>query len=133
MAVVILDIPAWRALYPQFADPAALSDERLTALWAVAGQIVGNTPRGRIPYEPEQGVETRAVIMAALLCHLATLALRGDLVGNVTNAAEGTVNAGLALMQRANSRWWEQTQCGLLAWQLLAPFRGGGLYVPGGC
>lgn len=130
MAAVELDKAQWREMYPDLAD---LSDVRLDGLWAVACQIVGNGPRARVPYDPERGVLTRKWILYALTCHLAALAQRGDMVGNVTNAAQGSVNAGLALMQQGNSRWYEQTQCGLTAWQLLAPYRSGGLYVPGRC
>ena len=125
MARVSLNIAEWRAMFPQFGDEALTPDSLLTAQWPVAELLVGNTDRSRIPED------TRAMALYYVLCHLVTLQARGDVVGNVTSAAQGSVNAGLALMQRANSRWWEQTPCGLTAWELLRPWRAGGYYVRG--
>ena len=125
--VVELNIPEWRAIYPQYPD---VSDAQLQGLWVVACDLIGNSPTSRIPYDPPR-TEKRKTILYATLCHLAYLTVRGDLVGNVTNAAQGSVNAGLAYMQKANSRWWDQSPCGATAWMLLTPYRSGGCYVSG--
>ena len=125
MARVSLDIAEWRSMFPQYADEGITPDSLLTAQWPVAEHLVGNSDRSRTPED------TRALALYYTLCHLITLQSRGDVVGNVTSAAQGSVNAGLAFMQRANSRWWEQTPCGLTAWELLRPWRTGGCYVRG--
>lgn len=125
--VVELNIAEWRGIYPQYPD---VSDAQLQGLWAVACDLIGNAPTSRIPYDPPAIIKRKTILYAAL-CHLAYLSTRGDLVGNVASAAEGTVNAGLAYMQRGNSRWWDQSQCGATVWMLLTPYRSGGCYVPG--
>lgn len=124
MPAVVLDIAAWRELFPEYGADL-VPDARLTALWPVACRLVGNGDGSRIP------PESRELILYYTLCHLVTLSLRGDVVGNVTSAGQGSVNTGLALVQRANSRWWDQTPCGLTAWELLRPWRTGGLYICG--
>jgi len=125
--IVELDLTEWREIYPQYPK---VSDVQLQGLWDVACALIGNTPSSRIPYDPPR-TERRKIILYATLCHLAYLATRGDVVGNVSNAAQGSVNVGLTFMQKQNSRWWEQSQCGATAWMLLAPHRSGGLYVSG--
>lgn len=125
--VVELDIPEWRATYPQYPD---VPDAQLLGLWDVACDLVGNSPSSRIPYNPPR-TSARKAVLYATLCHLAYLATRGDVVGNLTSATEGSVNAGLAYLQKANSRWWDQSPCGATAWMLLARYRSGGLYVRG--
>jgi len=125
--VVELHIPEWRGTYPQYPD---VSDEQLQGLWDVACALIGNKPSSRIPYDPPR-TSIRKVILYATLCHLAYLATRGDVVGNVSNAAQGSVNVALTYMQKHNSRWWDQSLCGATAWMLLTPYRSGGLYVSG--
>lgn len=124
---VELDMAEWREIYPQYPD---VSDTQLAYLWAIACDLVGNAPSSRIPYDPPR-TEKRKIILYAALCHLAYLHTRGDLVGNMTSATEGSVNAGFAYQMKTNSRWWDQSRCGAMAWQLLAPYRVGGLYVRG--
>ena len=82
--VVPLDIAAFREAWPQFADEAVTPDAIIRVAWREAGLLVGNTPGGRIPYAPPE-VETRAVVMDLVLCHLLTLRQRGGLVGTLTN------------------------------------------------
>ena len=132
--VVPLDIAAFRAAWPQFADPGETPDAAIEAAWRMAGLLAGNRPGGRIPYAPPE-VETRAVVMDLVLCHLLTLRQRGGggLVGTLTSATEGMVSAGSTFTQAKSSRWWEQTQCGATAWELMLPYRSGGLWIGGGC
>jgi hypothetical protein len=125
--IVIFDIAEWRELYPQY---EGVSDIQLGFLWEIACSLIGNTPASRIPYDPPRS-SRRKIILYGTLCHLAYLQQRGDIVGNVTSATQGSVNAGFAYQVKDNSRWWEQSQCGAMVWQLLAPSRRGGLYVRG--
>lgn len=131
--VAPLDIAAFRAAFPQFADETVAPDAMIEARWRVACRMIDNTPGGRIPYAPPD-VETRAVILALALCHLLTLALRGGLVGTLTNATEGSVTAAASYAQGRGSRWWDQTPCGAAAWELMLPYRLGGRWIAGrGC
>ena len=130
--VVPLDIAAFRRAWPQFADEAVTPDAIIRVAWREAGLLVGNTPGGRIPYAPPE-VETRAVVMDLVLCHLLTLRQRSGLVGTLTSAAQGSVSAGSSYTPAKNSRWWEQTPCGATAWELMLPYRSGGLWISGGC
>ena len=125
--IVILKMDEWRKLYPQY---PGVGDIQLDFLWEIACALVGNTASSRIPYDPPRS-QRRKIILYATLCHLAYLQTRGDLVGNLTSATEGSVNAGFSYQVKDNSRWWDQSQCGAMAWQLLGPFRRGGMYVRG--
>lgn len=131
-AVVELDTALFRELYPRY---AAASDALIEHWWDVACQIVNNSPASPIPYAPPS-VNIRKALLYVLLCHLAELDQRGaGLVGRLGSAAEGSVNAQLAsgLDAKAGPAWWQQSQCGATAWQMLKPYRTGGLYFHGGC
>lgn len=131
MQVVELDIAYFRAAYPQFADADAVPDAMLERLWSEAGILVDNTAASSIPARDPSG-NPRKAILYALLCHLATLETRGDAVGRVGGATQGSVNMSLAWGNtRTNPQWWEQTQCGATAWELLRGWAIGPLYFPG--
>ena len=125
--VVEFDPALFREMYPRF---AGLPDAALRGHFETAALLVGNTPASRVPYDPP-GRSDRKTVLYLLVCHLAALETRGDMVGAVTGAAQGSVNATLSVVQRAKPAWWDQTQCGATAWELLKPYRTGGLYVPG--
>lgn len=126
--IVPLDIPLFREMYPKLADA---SDAQITLWWGVACELVGNSQSSRIPYNPPH-VMTRQIILYAALCHVGSLSRRdGGLVGRLQSAAQGTVNTSLGYTDRANAVWWNQTQCGATVWQLLKPWRTGGIYFTG--
>lgn len=126
MAVVAFDPAEFRAIMPQF---TAMPDAQLEYAFDVACQLVDNTERSRIPYNPPT-VKTRKIILYAVVCHLATLEMRGGgIVGNMTNATQGSVSAGFSAPTNPSAAWWNQTQCGATAWQMLQPYAlGGRLY-----
>ena len=124
---VPLDAALFRELYPKFAKS---TDAQITQWWGVACVLIDNSPGSRIPYDPPV-ILTRRVILYAALCHLAALDSRAGLVGRMQSAAEGSVNAGFTYTDRANAAWWNQTQCGATVWQMLKPWRTGGLYFSG--
>lgn len=135
MAAVLFDPDEFREIYPQFASGAsapAFSDAQLAHAFDVACLVVDNSERSRVPYNPP-AVTARKVILYMLVCHLCTLAQRGGgIVGTMTNAAEGSVSAAFAAPTNPNAQWFNQTQCGATAWQLLSGFMlGGRLYT--GC
>ena len=126
MPIVVFDAQEFKTIKPQFAN---VPDAQLDYAFDVACEMVDNTEGSNIPYDPPT-VKTRKVILYALVCHLATLAERGDsAVGVMTNAAEGSVSAGFAAPTNPSAEWWNQSQCGATAWQLLKAYAlGGRLY-----
>ena len=126
MAAVVFDPNEFREINPQFAD---FSDAQLQFAFDVACLVVDNSERSVVPYNPP-GVTTRKTILYLLVCHLCELKIRGGgIVGTMTNAAEGSVSAGFAAPTNPNAQWFNQTQCGATAWQLLSGFMlGGRLY-----
>lgn len=129
-SVVELEMALWHELYPAF---ATATDLQLTLWWEQINALIDNSPTSPVPYSPPSQT-TRKAIMYAALCHMAELAGRGNgAVGRVVNSAEGSVNAALAYDDKSGPAWWVQTQCGALAWQMLKPYRAGGLYFGGGC
>lgn len=124
MAVVEF-IPAdFRAAYPQF---DALTDAQLNQAFDVACLILDNTDSSPVPYCPDEGINHRKTLLYMLVCHISTLAMRGDgAVGNLTSATEGSVTATFAAPVIADAEWFTQTPCGLAYWQATARYRMGG-------
>ncbi|MEG2172370.1 MAG: DUF4054 domain-containing protein [Desulfovibrionaceae bacterium] len=125
MAAVVLDIPTFRGIYPQF---EALSDAQVNNAFNVACLLLDNTDVSIVPYVP--GVNTeREVLLYLLTCHLCELALRASgVVGTITAAAQGSVNASFTMPPVPNAQWFSQTQCGLTYWQATLKFRQGRYY-----
>ena len=129
MAVVTLDIAKFREEYPQF---DAVPDKQVELAFKRATLIVDNTLSGVIPYD-KVSRDDREEIIFLLMCHLLELGLRGaGVVGNLTNASEGTISAGISKQQsgRAVRDWFQQTQCGYLAYIALRRYAIGGIYMP---
>lgn len=124
MAVVVFNPVEFKQVYPQYAD---FADEQLQYYFDLCTILVNNTERSKIPYNPPEN-NTRKLILYALVCHLCELSLRGGgIVGSLSNATEGSVSAGFtALASNPSGAWYNQTQCGALAYQLLSAFSLGG-------
>lgn len=132
MAIVVFDVTQFRELYPQF---STISDAQLENFFDIAGLTItgGNTESSPIPYNPPTEVE-REILLYMLVCHLATLAQRPNgLVGIMTNATEGTVNATFAAPQINNAQWFLQTPCGYAYWQIVQKYSLGGRYYVHRC
>lgn len=126
MAVVSFDVSEFRDVYPQFSD---FTDAQLEHAFNVATLVLRNTERSHVPYNPPE-VMDRKTLLYLLVCHLCELAIRGNgIVGSVTNATEGSVSAGFSVPQNPKAAWFQQTQCGATAWQILLGYViGGKLY-----
>lgn len=125
MAVVLLDILAFRALYPQV---HTLTDAQVQQAFTIACLLLDNTERSRVPYVPDVNTE-RETLLYLLTSHLCELALRGNaVVGNVASAAEGSVNTSFTLPSQINAAWFSQTQCGLTYWAASLKYRQGRYY-----
>ena len=120
------------ALYPQFAGK--FTPEQLSALWEMACTLVDNTPDSPVPYDPDNGVYVRKVVLYAVVCHLATMSLWGGSgqSGPVTSASEGSVSASFQIPTLpgggVTAQWYNQTPCGRTAWMFLRRLSLGGRY-----
>lgn len=129
MAIVVFDISAFRARYPEF---ASVSDDLLNAYFAEATVYLNNTD-----CSPVSDVAVRAVYLNMLVAHIAELnpAANGGkstgLVGRVASASEGSVSVSLADVPQSQASWWYlQTPYGAAYWQATAAYRTV-RYVPG--
>lgn len=128
---VVWDKEDWLAMYPQF---AGMTDEQLSALWQMAVTIIDNTEASPVPYDPENNVYVRKILLWALMCHLATLAQMGanGQEGALTNATEGSVSAGFHMPSypatSVSAQWYNQTLCGRTVFALLRRYALGGRY-----
>lgn len=120
--VVTFDITAFRAAYPNF---STVTDDQLTAFFNVAEMILDNTTASRV-----SDTDERRILLWMLVCHLATLSLRGNAaVGAISSASEGSVSTSFAQLPITNASWWYlQTPCGATYWQATAKYRQGGRY-----
>lgn len=129
MPAVTFDPNEFKRIYPQFSAGAscpAHADEQLQFAFDIACLVVDNSERSSIPFDPP-AVTARKTILYLLVCHLCELRIRGGgVVGSMTNAAEGSVSAGFTAPTNPNAQWFNQTQCGATAWQLLSGFMLGG-------
>ncbi|MFP3277751.1 MAG: DUF4054 domain-containing protein [Paraburkholderia sp.] len=121
--VVTFDPAAFRAAFPAFAGQ---SDDTLNGYFASACVFLNNSPASVV-----QDLTVRAQLLNYITAHIAFLmgrASAGDgsqaaLVGQMTGATEGTVNATFAQVQAQNAAFWAQSQYGLLFWQMALPYR----------
>ena len=91
MPIVVFDPTEFRQRRPQL---ESLSDAQLLAAFDTACLILDNSERSPVPYAPDAGVLDRKTLLDLLVCHLATLALRGGgAVGALSSATEGSVSA----------------------------------------
>ena len=122
MAVVAFNPEEFKGLYPQLAD---FTDAQLQNYFDVACLVVNNTERSMVPYNPP-GVTTRKTILYLLVCHQCELSLRRGVVGILTSVSQGSVSAGFAAPTNPGAEWFNQSQCGATAWQILQGFMHGG-------
>ena len=133
MTTITLDPVAFRAAFPQFADPAAFTDAWLDIQWGMAVGYIADSSYGRMP------VATRTNALYLMLAHL--LALNAALAATqytgggavVTGATVGGVAITLA-PPPGNSSWdyWlNQSPYGMQLLALLNVQSVGGFMVGG--
>lgn len=127
---VTLDLAELRQWYPGL-TPEVISDDVLNALWGQACSFVGSTDSDSFaPYDPEAQppVIERKFLLYSALCHLATLATRGDQPGRVASASEGSVSTSFDLIKTQSqlAQWWNLTPCGATFWACTTKYRLGG-------
>ncbi len=130
--VVVFDYAAWILQYPEFTT--TVNSGQGQADFNQATLYLDNTAGSPIVDAAVGG--KRETILYLTTAHVAQL-LQGSsiqpvspLVGQITNASEGSVSVAVAKFEPASAAWWAQTRYGLMAWQAMAPYRTA-LYVPG--
>lgn len=129
MDVVVFDPVAFKARYPEF---SSVSDVLLQDYFSEATIYLNNTGQSRV-----QDLAVRARLLGMLTAHITALysGVNGEpasqLVGRITNAAEGSVSVAASMgAEPGTSGWYLQTKYGASYWQATAPFRTM-QYVPG--
>lgn len=130
MAIVVFDVAAFRARYPEF---ETVSDSLLNAYFVEATVYLNNTDTS-----PVTDIAVRAVYLNMLVAHIATInpgaggKSSSGLVGRISSASEGSVSVSTGDVPTSAASWWYlQTQYGAAYWQATASYRVG-FYVPGG-
>lgn len=127
MGLVLFDPDEFRDLYPQYAD---FTDNQLLFAFDTACATVNNGENSPIPYDPPTD-KSRQIVLYLLVCHLCELQARGPVVGSLAGASEGSVSVSFAVPKENRSQWFQQTQCGAGAWQILSHFTPGGRLYEG--
>lgn len=133
MAQQTLDIPTFRLLYPEFADPTKFPDAYIQAQWNTAATYMGD--------QDGWALSGPALVtgLNLLTAHLMKLALiiaaggGGGVAGVVTGATIDKVSVQLAApTTRSGWQYWlATTPYGLQLWAFLSMKSAGGLYIGG--
>jgi hypothetical protein len=127
----VFDYATWVAMFPEM---SGVSSAAAGGYFAMATLYVRNDGRG-----PIRDPNMQSTLLNLTTAHLAKLfstqnagvPTTGGIeppntgsVGRVSQASQGSVSASLEMMPAtASSAWWAQSQYGISAWKLLAPFR----------
>lgn len=115
MSSVVFNYDNFIELYHQFSE---IPERRLYQFFVQAEAFCDNTASS-----PITDLKKREVMLYLLTCHLATLSMRGDQVGVLASASEGSVSASYTVPSSANAAYFAQTQCGYTFWQMSLPYR----------
>lgn len=129
-ALIVLDIPKFRALYPEFKDTAQYLDVRLDATWEQATCFVSERNCGVMRGKcREQGL----MLMLAHLLKLSCLIENGDAPTVISSSSIDKISVTLTPPPIGDAwEWWLQTTpYGAQLVALLAAFTAGGLWVGG--
>jgi hypothetical protein len=123
MAVVTLDIPKFRAIFPEFSD---VTDVQLQFLFDEATDYLNNSEYSVVPEYAK-----RERLLYLLMAHLAWIRY-GDakgnggsgFVGRISSATEGSVSVGSELgAMSVGTAWYTQSPYGLAFWQATKVYR----------
>ncbi|VVD90633.1 hypothetical protein PCO31110_01601 [Pandoraea communis] len=126
--VVEFNYTEWLAMFPTF---SSVSESLATSYFGMAELFLNNTDAS-----PVCNVDVRKTMLYLITAHIAFLmgrAMAGDgsgaaIVGQMTNATEGTVTAGIAASNSQNAAYWNQSQYGAMYWQMILPWRSFQMY-----
>lgn len=130
MSVVTLDIPRFRAMFPEFSN---VTDAQLPFLFDAATDYLDNTN-----YSLVNDPDKRERLLYLLVAHLAYLRFgdedgngKSGAVGRVSGASEGSVSVSLdAGGVEFRYMWYTQSPYGMDYWQATKVYRMG-VYYPG--
>lgn len=129
MAVVVLDIPRFRELYPEISDDTP--DTKIEFWFLQAETIINNTDCSII-----KNAKEREILLYLLMRHFSALderSAQGGLVGRISSATEGSVSVSADMGGiSGKAAWFTQTPWGANYWQMTAKYRAF-RYVTGGC
>lgn len=128
--IVNFDFASFSAAYPEF---VYLGSPQIDAYWNMATVLHANDGTGPVPTAAIQ-----TTLLNALTAHLASMlsGLQGEdpspLVGQITNATQGSVSVGVQTLYQTpgSAAWYNQTKYGAIYYAMCAAYRVA-LYVPG--
>lgn len=131
MGVVTLDIPKFRAMFPEFSN---VTDAQLPFLFEQATDYLNNTEFSLV-----EDTVKRERLLYLLMAHLAYLRYGDDkgnggsgMVGRISSASEGSVSVSSeAGVVEFRYMWYTQSQYGMAFWQATKVYRMAN-YYPGG-
>lgn len=127
MAVVTLDIPKFRAIFPEFSD---VTDVQLQFLFDEATDYLNNSEYSVVPEYAK-----RERLLYLLMAHLAYIRYGyldaggnkvggSGFVGRISSATEGSVSVGSELgAMSVGTAWYTQSPYGLAFWQATKVYR----------
>lgn len=134
--VVVFNFPEWQIRFPNFSETVDSTTAGL--LFEEACIYLDNSPCSLI-----RNLTKRTLILNLLVAHLAQLnfgqngAPATPFVGRVDHAGEGTVSVSTSMgsieggPSASSAAWYQQTQFGSQAWQMMSTPRLGGRFFPG--
>jgi hypothetical protein len=130
MAQHTLDLTAWRAAFPAFADTTKYPDATVQMWWTMATAYINDYDNCLICGNV---LQTALNLMTAHLAQSFTMIGNGQVTAPVTGAAEGTVNVTLQAPPSKNGWqfWLSTTPYGLQLWALLSSLVVGGFTIGG--
>lgn len=130
MAIVTLDIPKFRAMFPEFSN---VSDEQLTFLFEQSTDYLNNSD-----YSLVDDAIKRERLLYLLMAHLAYMRYGDEkgnggsgMVGRISSATEGSVSVSSDLGPvEFRYAWYTQSPYGMDFWQATKVYRMAN-YYPG--
>jgi hypothetical protein len=122
VAVAEFSFTNWQFRYPELVQ--YVPEGMANAYFAEATLYLDNSDRS-----PVQDVTRRGLILGMIVAHIAKLNApvndgeTQQLVGRISNAAEGSVSVATAMTVPGTAEWFAQTQPGIAAYQALASTR----------
>ena len=130
MAQHTLDIAAFRAMFPAFADTTKFPDASITGWWTMGNQYIYSYDNCLITGDT---LQLALNLMTAHLAQSFTMIGKGTNPGIVTAATEGSVNVSMMPPPVKNGwqYWLATTPYGIQLWALLQSLTAGGFTIGG--
>lgn len=130
MAQHTLDLAAFRATFPAFADPVKYPDLSITMWWTMGNQYIYSYDNCLICGDT---LQLALNLMTAHLAQSFTMIGNGQTPGVITGAGEGSVNVSMMPppVKTGWQFWLATTPYGLQLWALLQSLTVGGFTLGG--